>query len=178
VTLRRLLAADAEAFRRLRLEAFRLEPRCFRYAPEDEIAIGATESADRLERDFVVGFFADDALAGAAGLTFLTGAKLRHKALLWGMYLRTAHRGSGAADRLMAALIERASFQAEIVTLSVIDQNARAKRFYERWGFKSYGLERRAAKLDDGDYLDEALMARWLVEPPAPTPANRAKIGG
>jgi RimJ/RimL family protein N-acetyltransferase len=159
VTIRRLLAADAEAFQNLRLEAFRLEPRCFRYAPEDEAEIGPAESAGRLERDFVVGYFADGALAGAAGLTFYAGAKLRHKALLWGMYLRAAHRGSGAADRMMAALIEQARARVELITLTVVDENARAKRFYERWGFETYGVERHAAKLGDGDYLDEALLA-------------------
>jgi RimJ/RimL family protein N-acetyltransferase len=159
LTLRRLLAADAADFHDLRLEAFRLEPRCFRYTPEDEAAIAPVERAARLERDFVVGYFADGALAGAGGLSFFTGAKLRHKALLWGMYLRAAHRGSGAADGMMTTLIERARLQAEIVMLTVVDENARAKQFYERWGFVAYGVERHAAKLGEGDYLDEALMA-------------------
>ncbi|WP_442754667.1 GNAT family N-acetyltransferase [Methylocystis sp. JAN1] len=163
MTLRRLDASDAEAFQRLRIEAFRLEPQAFRYAPEDEAAIGAAEAAARLERDFVLGVFAGRELSGAAGLTFFTGAKLRHKALLWGMYLRAADRGSGAADRLMAALLAHASGRAELVTLTVIDQNARAKRFYERWGFETYGVERGSVKLEDGAYLDEALMARRLA---------------
>ncbi|MDJ0449151.1 GNAT family N-acetyltransferase [Methylocystis sp. JR02] len=162
MTIRRLLAADAEAFHHLRLEAFRLEPRCFRYAPQDEAGVGGAEKAARLERDFVVGYFAGDALAGAAGLTFFSGAKLGHKALLWGMYLRAAHRGSGAADRLMEALLEQARSRVEIVMLTVVDENARAKRFYERWGFTTYGVEPHAAKLGDGDYLDEALMALRL----------------
>jgi RimJ/RimL family protein N-acetyltransferase len=163
LTLRRLGASDAQAFQRLRIEAFRLEPRAFRYAPADEAAIRPAEWAARLERDVVLGVFIGQELAGTAGLTVFEGAKVRHKALLWGMYLRAAHRGSGAADELMAALLAQASGRAEIVTLTVIDENACAKRFYQRWGFETYGVERRAVKLEDGAYLDEALMARRLA---------------
>lgn len=160
--IRRLTQSDAEAFQSLRLEAFRLQPREFRYAPQDEETIAPAEICARLERDFVVGFFEQDRLAGVAGLTFFPGVKLRHKALLWGMYLRAEHRGSGAADALMARLIDHARARVEIVTLTVVDQNARAKSFYRRWGFETYGVERDAVKLDDGAYLDEALMARRL----------------
>ncbi|WP_424361481.1 N-acetyltransferase family protein [Methylocystis parvus] len=163
MTLRRLGPSDAEALQRLRIEAFRLEPHAFRYAPEDEAAIRPAEWAARLERDVVLGVFIGQELAGAAGLTVFEGAKVRHKALLWGMYLRAAHRSSGVADELMAALLAQAREKAEIVTLTVIDQNARAKRFYQRWGFETYGVERRAVKLEDGAYLDEALMARPLT---------------
>ena len=104
--LRRLEAADAPAFQRLRIEGFALQPREFRYAPEDEANMPLAEVAARLARDFVVGVFDDDTLVGIAGLTRLRGAKTSHKALLWGMYLRAEFRGRGGADMLMSAILD------------------------------------------------------------------------
>jgi len=48
VKLRRLEAADAPAFQRLRIEGFTLQPREFRYAPEDEADMPLAEVAARL----------------------------------------------------------------------------------------------------------------------------------
>ncbi len=161
---RRLNGSDAEVFQALRLESFRLEPRAFRFAPADEAHIAPDAVAARLTRDFVIGAFnADDSqLIGVGGLAWGDGAKTRHKALLYGMYVKAAHRGSGAADEIMEKLIDEASAKVEIVTLTVVSTNLRALRFYERWGFRAYGVEERSAKNGDGDYLDETLMALRL----------------
>ena len=48
--LRHLEAADAPAFQRLRIEGFALQPREFRYAPEDEADMPLAEVAARLRR--------------------------------------------------------------------------------------------------------------------------------
>ncbi|MGJ0503328.1 MAG: N-acetyltransferase family protein [Methylocystis sp.] len=160
-TCRRLDASDAEVFQALRLEGFRLEPRAFRFAPEDEAHVTRDAVAARLERDVVIGAFsADDSqLIGVGGLAWSEGVKTRHKALLYGMYVQAARRGSGAADEIMTRLIEAARGRVEIVTLTVVSSNLRALRFYERWGFRAYGVEERSVKNGDGDYLDETLMA-------------------
>jgi ribosomal protein S18 acetylase RimI-like enzyme len=74
-------------------------------------------------------------LIGGGGLAWSDGVKTRHKALLYGMYVQAAHRGSGAADEIMTRLIEAARGRVEIVTLTVVSSNLRALRFYERWDF-------------------------------------------
>ncbi|HEY8064188.1 MAG TPA: GNAT family N-acetyltransferase [Methylosinus sp.] len=162
LTIRRLTPADAAEFHALRQEGFRLNEREFRFAPEDEAHLTTADVAARLTREFVVGAFDGGTLVGVAGLACLSGAKTKHKALLWGMYLRERHRGEGGADALMAALIEQARGACEIVTLTVMRDNHRARRFYERWGFTIYGVEPASVKTADGVYLDEALMARRL----------------
>lgn len=164
VTYRRLDAGEAEAFQALRLEGFRVEPRAFRFAPEDEAHVMLSDVAQRLERDFVIGAFTshESQLIGVGGLAWNDGVKTRHKALLYGMYLKAAHRGSGVADDIMQRLIDEARARVEIVTLTVVSSNLRALRFYERWGFRAYGIEERSAKNGDGDYLDETLMALRL----------------
>jgi hypothetical protein len=97
VKLRRLEAADALAFQRLRIEGLALQPREFRYAPQDEVDTPLAEVAARLELDFVVGVFHGDTLVGIAGLTRLGGVKTGHKALLWGVVSarRISRAGSG-----------------------------------------------------------------------------------
>ena len=85
-----------------------LQPREFRYAPEDEADMPLAEVAARLARDFVVGVFDDDTLVGIAGLTRHGGVKISHKALLWGMYPRAEFRGQGGADMLMPRFRARA----------------------------------------------------------------------
>jgi GNAT superfamily N-acetyltransferase len=159
---RRLDTNDAEIFHAFRLVAFGAEPRAFRFAPEDEADTPRSDVAARLQRDNVFGAFAEPdgaRLIGMGGLACHTGAKTRHKALLYGMYVDVDHRGTGVADDIMAQLIETAKTRVEIVNLTVVSSNSRALRFYERWGFRSYGVERSAVKVGEGDYLDETLMA-------------------
>ncbi len=143
----------------MRVEAFRQEPRAFRFAPEDEADVPIVDVRRRLLRDHVIGAFNEDRLVGIGGLAWSTGAKTRHRALLYGMYVDAAFRGTGAADEIMGGLLDEARARVEIVTLTVVSENTRARRFYERWGFRAYGVEERAAKIGEGDYLDEMLMA-------------------
>jgi RimJ/RimL family protein N-acetyltransferase len=162
VRLRRLEAADAPAFQCLRVEGFALQPREFRYAPEDEAETPLAEVAARLARDFVVGVFDGDTLVGIAGLARFGGVKISHKALLWGMYLRAEFRGRGGADMLMSAILDHARGRVEIVTLTAMSDNPRALAFYRRWGFVAYGVEPGAVKYDGG-YFDETLMGLRLA---------------
>ena len=156
--VRRLRASDATAYHLLRLEGFARHPREFRVAPEDEEALQPEAVARHLESTFVAGACQGDELVGIAGITRFDGAKLRHRALLWGMYVRPSARGGGVGDALMRFLMAEARAQGiEQVILTVAAENARARRVYERWGFGVYGTEPRAIKLTDG-YMDELLM--------------------
>jgi RimJ/RimL family protein N-acetyltransferase len=155
---------DAAEYQALRLEGFVRHPLDFRIAPEDESGLSSETVAERLEREFVAGGFQGNELVGIAGLARYEGAKLRHRGLLWGMYVREQARGSGLADQLMQLLLDQAGMLAlEHVILTVAAENRRARRLYERWGFSVYGLEPRAIKVNDA-YYDEALMIRRLDE--------------
>jgi ribosomal protein S18 acetylase RimI-like enzyme len=163
VTVRRLGPGDAAIFRALRLEGFARHPLEFRIAPEDEASLTMAHVEARIGADYVVGGFTPDgALAGIGGLTRYAGAKLRHKALLWGMYVREAARGQGLGDAIVVDLLAHArATGVEIVQLTVVAENARARRLYERHGFTTYGTEPSAVKTETGDgfvYLDETLM--------------------
>lgn len=159
--LRRLGPGDAAAYRALRLEGFAAHPLDFRYSPADEAALTLAETEGRLAGSFVAGVFAGGALCGIGGWTRLAGEKLRHKGLLWGMYVQPQLRGTGAADRIVEAIVDDARGQVEILLLTVAAPNERARRLYERWGFTVYGTEPMAVRAGD-TYIDEVLMAKRL----------------
>ncbi|HEU4556218.1 MAG TPA: GNAT family N-acetyltransferase [Longimicrobium sp.] len=159
--VRRLGPADAAAYRTLRLEGFAAHPLEFRYSPADEEALTLAETERRLGESFVVGVFADGELGGIGGWTRFTGEKLRHKGLLWGMYVQPRLRGTGAADRIVEAIVNDARGQVEILLLTVAASNVRARRLYTRWGFAAYGTEPMAVRAGEA-YIDEVLMAKRL----------------
>jgi RimJ/RimL family protein N-acetyltransferase len=160
--IRRLASDDVAAFHALRLEGFTRHPLQFRYSPDDERGMSLDIVAERLASAYVVGAFADGALAGIGGFSRLTGEKLRHKGLLWGMYVRSEARGHGFADGIVRAIVEHAAGRVELLQLTVMADNARAIRLYERWGFTAYGTEPAAVKVGER-YLDELLMAKRLA---------------
>jgi RimJ/RimL family protein N-acetyltransferase len=161
-TIRALNAADAEEYRRVRLDALRLHPEAFGAAYEDEVALNGEQIVERLTAGGLTRFgaFAEhDGLVGLAGLHIRTGAKQRHKADLFTMYIDGAHRGTGLAQRLVEAVIAGArDAGAVLLHLSVTVGNEPARRLYAHMGFTVYGIERRSLKVG-GRFHDEALMA-------------------
>jgi ribosomal protein S18 acetylase RimI-like enzyme len=89
------------------------------------------------------------------------GHEVRHKGVLWGMYVRPDARGTGLAASLVQRVIEQARPFLEEILLTVVASNVAACRLYRAAGFEQYGLERRALKIGDNHY-DEALMALSL----------------
>jgi ribosomal protein S18 acetylase RimI-like enzyme len=160
--IHRLGPDDAAPFQALRSEGFTRFPRQFRYAPEDEDGVSVAETERRLGEQFVAGAFVEGALAGIAGFSRFAGRKLRHKGLLWGMYVRPEAQGAGLGRALVEAVLRHAREEVELVQLTVMDGNPRARRLYERCGFVEYGREPAAVKAD-GEYLDEVLMIKRLA---------------
>lgn len=161
-TLRRLGLPDAAGYRELRLEGLRRHPEAFGASWEDEAAKPLAWFAERLERNAVFGASLDAAaLVGTAGLLVPDAAKLRHKAVLWGVFVQPQARGTGLAAALVARVLEQARGIVEEVRLTVVASNPAAVRLYTRAGFRQYGLERRALKVGN-EYHDELLMALQL----------------
>lgn len=162
VTVRRLGAADAEAYRAIRLESLAAHPEAFAASHDEEAGQPPAWFAERLARAAVFGAEAEAGvgpLLGVAGLWFAAEAKRAHKAHLWGMYVRPSARGAGAGRALLAAALAHARGRgAEGVQLGVAVGNAPALRLYEAVGFRAYGRERAALRVGDRD-LDE-----WLME--------------
>jgi ribosomal protein S18 acetylase RimI-like enzyme len=159
--IRRLEASDIDAFRSVRLDALRLHPEAFGASYEDEAGLDREQFVERLSMPGFVRFGAFDAhgtLVGLVGLQLRSGAKQRHKAFLFSMYVDAAHRRTGLAQRLVEAVIAEArEAGALVLQLTVEAGNLPAQRLYRRMGFATYGVERRSLKVGDR-FHDEELM--------------------
>ncbi len=160
--IRRLEPSDVDAFRAVRLAALRLHPEAFGASYEDEMALDRGQFSERLTAAGFTRFGAFDAhgaMVGLVGLRIQSGAKQRHKAFLFSMYVDTAHRGTGLAQQLVEAVIAAArEAGAILLQLTVAAGNVPAQRLYRGMGFTTYGIERRSLKIGD-HFHDEELMA-------------------
>ena len=157
--VRRLGANDVASYREIRLEGLKQHPEAFSLSWEEEAACPASWWAERLDTNIVFGAGIDGSpLLGVVGFRVHNAAKLRHKGILWGMYVRPPARGIGLAASLVRRIVEYAQPRVEEICLTVVASNTAACRLYRRAGFEQYGLERRALKIGQ-IYHDEALMA-------------------
>lgn len=158
-TLRRLTAADASAYRDIRLEGLARHPDGFGAAWEDEVEQPLALFEQRIVNAAVFGGFLNDEneLAGVAGLVVQQGAKQRHKGVLVGMYVRPAARGTGMALAILQAVLTHARTVVEEVQLTVAPHNEAAQRLYRSVGFVEYAREPRSLKID-GKYHESVLM--------------------
>lgn len=153
----RLSATDAGSYRDLRLLALQSHPEAFGSSFEEESALSESAFAERLTSGTVFGAWSGPKLMGSAGLVGREKAKLRHKAVLWGMFVRPEARGCGLGRRLLNEAIAHARPRFEEVLLTVVEGNAAAHRLYVSAGFKEYGLEPCTIKVGTV-YFHELLM--------------------
>src|SRR5215469_14375106 len=162
LAIRRLGPAEAGAYRAIRLAALEGDAAAFGSTYAAETGRSLSEFAQRLETATVFGAYADGRIVGMAGFKPYEGARDRHKAFVWGTYVRPEERRHGAARALMEAVVDAARGAVEQLTLAVVSDNAAAVALYRELGFEVYGTEPRALKSDDG-YADEILMVRFLL---------------
>ena len=161
--VRRLTEDDAEIFRQIRLQALEEHPETFQATYESAADLALDAFKQRLRQYALFGGFIGDELCGFVGFYPLKNPKISHKGIMWGMYVNEAARGTGLAAAMVEAVVNHAKGKVEQILLSVITDNERAMRFYEKMGFEPYGRERRALKIG-GRYYDDEFRVRFLTE--------------
>jgi ribosomal protein S18 acetylase RimI-like enzyme len=161
--IRRLDILDAALYREIRLEALKQNPEAFGSTFERENAQPLSWFETAVGRSHIFGAFVDETLAGVAGYVVQESPKQAHKALLWGMYVRTAARNSGLGKKLVAAVLSHARGRVEMIQLAVVSENMGARQLYGALGFVEYGFEKRALK-QDGRYYDKIHMVKFFDE--------------
>jgi len=150
----------------LRLEGLREAPSAFTASLEEESVIPLGEIERRLAPALVrhyFGVFENGVLVAIARLDRDSGIKQSHRAHIRGVYVATAHRGKGAARKLIEHLLEVAASLEGVthVSLAVTAGNEPAQKLYESLGFKAWGREP-AALVVDGMVYDEIPMTKVI----------------
>lgn len=171
--VRRLVPADAVAYRAMMLEGYARHPDAFTSSVAERSALPIAWWEGRLKDDaradeMVFGAFRDERLAGVAGLGFEKREKARHKATLFGMYVPEAFRGLGIGCALVEAVLAEARTRegARVVQLTVTDGNRAAQSLYERCGFVVFGVEPFAMR-DGSTFFSKVHMWCDLAKPQA-----------
>ena len=158
MNVRRAAIGDEALLRELRLEALSLEPYAFGSTYERELA----RTVDDWRRWMSPGvvFILEDA-QGARGLVAAAHDSADQAIVhLMAMWVQPDARGSGGADALVAAVVGWArSERSRAVRLQVVHDNLRARRCYERNGFKVTG----GTRVREKDQVIELQMERAVA---------------
>ena len=160
--IRLLTCDDAVLYRDIRLEGLRQHPEAFASTFEDECSKPSGWFKERIAQSRIFGAFLAQALVGVLGLRTHDDAKQRHKAMLWGMYVRREARQHGIGKGLVDAAVAYASDHVEQLQLAVVTENEAACRLYAKAGFIVYGHQSHALK-QHGRYYDDILMVKFLL---------------
>ncbi|MED3024446.1 MULTISPECIES: GNAT family N-acetyltransferase [Bacillus] len=165
--IRLLTKEDAKQYWELRLQALQVNPEAFVTTYEE--AIRQENPIKRVENNLTAttsctfgAFNEKNQLVGV--VTLLTEEKeaYKHKGHIVAMYVDASNRRSGLARELIRKAIERAiEMSLEQLNLGVVSTNEPAKKLYESMGFKTYGIEKRAIKMN-GVYSDDEHMVLFF----------------
>ena len=155
---------DIKAYYDLLTKAITDEPQFFRVAPIDiEGEIFPTK--DTFE-NFTLGAFSDDGkLLGTVGFKRDLFVKLKHKGLIFRMYVSEKAKGLGLGRKLLQALIEKASQDKSLkqIYLTVVATNHRAKNLYLSEGFETFAVERNSIQMTENEFVNEDSMIKYLI---------------
>lgn len=145
--IRTLTASDVAQYRELMLEAYALAADAFTTTAEERALEPESwwirRIADPKGLGASFGALDEETLVGSAAIEYSAKPKLRHAALIIGMYVRESARGKGIGKALLMAALGHAAQRpgTEIVTLTVTEGNAAAIRLYHDAGFQTWGVQ-------------------------------------
>lgn len=106
-----------------------------------------------------------DVIIGNAYIHSNPRERIQHKAEI-AISVLQSHWNKGVGSRLMETILDFAKSTPfmETIYLEVATTNAAAIRLYQKFGFETYGVNKKAIKLDKDTYLDWYLMRLDLVD--------------
>jgi ribosomal protein S18 acetylase RimI-like enzyme len=136
----------------------------FRISPNDDI--NAPFPTQDRDDSFTLGSFVNNTLVGVVSFERDGGnrEKLRHKGILFRMYVAPEFRGQGVAKTFIEELLIRIRKISDIeqVNLVVAAHNETAKNLYRNFGFVSFSSEKYAIKWQ-GKYFTEEQMVLTIT---------------
>ncbi|PGT84446.1 MULTISPECIES: GNAT family N-acetyltransferase [Bacillaceae] len=163
--IRLLSKKHAAVYKSLRLKALQEHPEAFSSSYEEEVtfSIATIEKRLSVENSFTFGAFVDEKLVAVITLLPETKNKLKHRANIVAVYVSTGYRKAGIGQKLVEAAINKSkSIEGiEQLYLTVSSSNIAAKNLYQSFGFKTFGIDKKALKVKE-TYYDEELMVLYL----------------
>jgi len=134
----------------------------FRITPNDDLNT-PFPTKDKVD-SFTLGAYYENQLVGVVSFTRDGGdrEKLRHKGILFRMYVSKDFRGQGFAKKLIEKLVEKVKKISDIeqINLTVISNNDNAKKLYEKFGFITFGSESNAIKWKDKYFTEDQMTLK------------------
>ena len=154
---------DIKAYYELLTKAITDEPQFFRVSAAD-IEDEVFPTKDTCE-NFTLGAFSDGGeLLGTAGFKRDLFVKLKHKGLIFRMYVSEKASGQGVGRKLLQACTERAMLGEGLrqIYLTVVTTNHKAKNLYLSGGFEIFSTERGSIQMTENEFVDENSMIKYL----------------
>ncbi len=166
LSFRILIKSDFESFFALRLEGLLDSPTAFLSSYDEEKQRGEVFYENVLNSDLdniIIGGFENNELIGYIGIYQENRSKTRHKANIWGMYIKPNYRNQKIGKRLLELALNHAKskLHCNIVNISLEEKNSIAKNLYESYNFKTWGIEPKAMHID-GIFYSELHMSLIL----------------
>jgi RimJ/RimL family protein N-acetyltransferase len=167
VEIRLFTEQDAQTLWDLRMLALETDPWSFVESPEELRAMSVEEFATRLRADhaenFIVGAFEQRTAVGMVGCYQEVPLKRRHKAWIWGVFVKPAERGRRIARSVMQAVIARAKAidDLDMVMLTVAVDQLAPRKLYESLGFRSFGVEPKGIKIGNQAHDEEHMVLEF-----------------
>lgn len=148
-SIKQLQEQDWALWKAIRLDALQLHPEAFGSSYEEESLWPSESFKEKLIKSDIFGVFIKDNLVGVAGFFIYDPQKLRHRGMLFTIYVKAEHRNQGIAGQLLATVIHHARSRVIQLLCSVNTGNEKAIKLYQNHGFQIFGTEPRALKIGE-----------------------------
>jgi ribosomal protein S18 acetylase RimI-like enzyme len=157
ISIRQFTQDEWQLWKTIRLEMLKNSPEAFGSSYDVEAGKPDEDFKSSLSKGTIFGAFINSELVGCAGFFILEQIKMRHRGVLFSMYVRPENRGLGIANRLVETVIDHAKPRVMQLHITCVTTNSTALQLYEKYGFRIYGTEPRSLKIGY-EYYDEHMM--------------------
>lgn len=166
MTIRELTSFDTTVYTTLMIEGLKEHAEFFRISIQDFGEPMIPFASNRPDSFTLGAFKTEGQLLGTVSFERETRAKMRHKGLLYRMYVHSDASGRGLGRKLVHETVKRAKDikGLEQINLTVVASNLKAKHLYSSEGFKSFALELRGLKMGENYYDEEQMVLRLLKD--------------
>lgn len=163
IIIRKLQPHESSTYREVRLACLKNVPEFFGTTYEEEILNPKFSFETYIETNspdhVMFGAFDEQWLIGIAGFNRMARKRDHHRCELVQVYVEPAYRGQNIGEKLLRIVLDF-GFNLdgiEQIQLSAVASNTMAIRLYEKLGFKTFGIQPRYFKTEDG-YIDQQFM--------------------